>query len=76
MVFHTTEQITKRFIESGWNRNVSFKELSLNEAKRKGYLFAITGINKGRKYFIMSVCGNIYDDKGKLVMYNIPVCSK
>ena len=76
MVFYTTEQITKKFIEGGWNKNISFKELSLKEAEEAGYTFAITGINKGRKYFIMNICGNIYDDKGKLVMYNIPICSK
>lgn len=73
MIFNTVEQITNNFIKDGWNNNTSFEELELKEAEEKGLLFAIKGIKKGRKYFKMNGCNNIYDDKGKITLYNIPV---
>lgn len=69
--FTSTEQIREKFIKDGWDKDTSFKELSLEEAKEKGYLFAINGIIKGKKYFKMNVSGNIYDNTGKIVYYNI-----
>lgn len=70
-MFNDIEQIRDKFIKDGWNESVSFQELSMQEAKEKGYLFIIDGINKGKKYFKMNVCGNIYDDRGKLILFNI-----
>ncbi len=58
--FKNVAEITKFFINNGWGENTAFYELSEKEAKEKGYHFAISGIEKGRKYFIMGVCGNIY----------------
>lgn len=72
-MFKTTEQITNKFIKDGWSKNTSFEELKLQEAEEKGLLFAVEGIKKGRKYFKMNTCNNIYDDKGKIALYNIPV---
>lgn len=71
MMFTNVEQIREKFIKDGWNKNTSFVELSLEEAKEKGYLFAISGIAKGKKYFKMNVSGNIYNNKGKVLIYNI-----
>lgn len=75
MTYKTIEQITNKFIKDGWSKNTSFEELELKEAEEKGLLSAIEGIKKGRKYFKMNICNNIYDDKGKIVLYNIPVRS-
>lgn len=69
MEFRTTEEITKSFISDGWNTGISFSELTLNEAQEKGYLFAVNGIKRGRKYFKMDATGNIYDDNGKIAMF-------
>lgn len=74
MKLNNVEQITKKFITDGWSENTSFTELSLEEAKQNGYTFAINGIIKGIKYFKMSVTGNIFNDKGEVVYFNIPVC--
>jgi len=74
MKFSTVKQITNEFIKEGWNKNISFTELSLKEAKEKGYLFAINEIKNGRKYFKMNVSENIYNDNGKIALYNIPCC--
>lgn len=70
-MFNTVEQIRDKFIKDGWNESVSFQELSMKEAKEKGYLSVIADINNGRKCFKMNICGNIYDDKGKLIYFNI-----
>lgn len=69
MAFKTAEEITKSFISDGWNTDTSFSELTLDEAKEKGYLFAVNGIKKGRKYFKLDATGNIYDENGNLVMF-------
>lgn len=69
MKFGTTEEIAKKFIADGWNPNTFFSELTLDEAKEKGYLFAVNGIKKGRNYFKMDATGNIYDDNGKIALF-------
>lgn len=69
--FKSVEEITRFFITDGWGENTVFSELSEKEAKEKGYHFAVRGMEKGRKYFVMGVCGNIYDDNGKISMFNI-----
>lgn len=70
--FKNAEEITRFFINDGWGENTTFTELSTQEAEEKGYLFAVDGIKKGKKYFAMGVCGNIYDDSGKIACFNIP----
>lgn len=67
----TAEEMTKKFLKDGWGPNTSFSELTLDEAKEKGLRFVIEGINKGRKFFRMNVCNNIYDDTGKLVSFDL-----
>lgn len=71
MVFANVEQIREKFIKDGWNKNISFEELSLKVAKEEGYLFAVNEITKGKKYFKMKVSGNIYNDKGKIALFNV-----
>ena len=48
--FKNVEEITKSFINDGWNESTTFSELSEKEASKKGYSFAVNGIRKGRKY--------------------------
>lgn len=69
--FNNAKEITRFFINDGWGENTTSLELSKKEAEEKGYYFALGGMEKGRKYFIMGACGNIYDDNGKIVMFNI-----
>lgn len=74
MVFTNVEQIRVKFIKDGWSENTSFEELSLKEAKENGYLSISNEIAKGKKFFKMNISGNIFNDKGKIVMYGL--CSK
>ncbi len=70
--FKTVEQITNKFIKDGWGKNTSFEELSLEEVSENG-MSLVAGIKKGIKYFKMNICNTIYDDKGKVVLYDIPI---
>lgn len=69
--FNNAEEITRFFVNDGWGKDTTFSELSEKEAREKGYTFAVTGIKTGRKYFVMGICGNVYDDNGKIAMFNI-----
>ena len=72
MTFTNVEQIREKFIKDGWSENTSFEELSLKEAEEKGYLFFQREIAKGKKYFKMNVSGNIFNEKEKIVIYDVP----
>ena len=69
----TVEEMKKKFVNDGWSKDISFSELTLEEAKEKGYLFAIDGINNGQKFFVMNGNGNIYKSDGEIACFNIPV---
>ena len=69
----TVEEMKKKFVNDGWSKDISFSELTLEEAKEKGYLFAVDGINKGQKFFVMNGNGNIYKSNGEIACFNIPV---
>jgi hypothetical protein len=69
--YNNVNEITKAFIKKGWNKDTTFQEVTITEAKERGLLFAIDAYNKGRKIFKMNVTGNIYSDTGELLMFNI-----
>ena len=66
----TAEKMKEKFLKDGWN-NINFEEVTKKEAEEKGLLFAILGIAKGKKYFRMVESGNIFDENGKIVMFNL-----
>lgn len=57
-------------VDEEW-KTVEYDTKEEAEAKEKGYLFAINGISKGRKYFKMNVNGNIYNDHGEIALFNL-----
>jgi len=71
MTFANVEQIREKFIKDGWSDNISFEELAFKDAEEKGYSFVLDDIAKGEKYFIMNNNGNVYNNKGKIVFFNI-----
>ena len=67
--FNSSQEITEYFIKNGWTKDTSFSELTLEEAEKRGYYFAIRGLKKGHKFFIMNICENIYDEYGQLKLF-------
>lgn len=65
--YTSIDEITKDFIRQGWN-NPTFKELEKND---EYYDVFQPKILKGNKYFVMIETGNVFDDRGKIAMYNI-----
>lgn len=70
--YTNTKEISESFIRNRWSENTSFSEVPLDEAKEKGLYFAVEAIKKGRKIFRMNICGNIFSNSGKLLMFHIP----
>lgn len=69
--FKTVDEIRNAFIKEGWNNETNFTELTLKQAQEKGYLSIASDIKNGKKYFVMNVSLNIFDDEGKIAYYNI-----
>ena len=67
--YTTTEEIKQAFIKDGWSKNTSFTELTVEEAEKRGMIYAVNEIKQGRKYFKMNVSGNIFNDRGKLILF-------
>jgi len=69
--FSTVEEMKSHFISKGWTEGISFRVVLAAEAKGHGWAFMIPEIQNGRKYFILNDTGDVYDDSGKIVMYNL-----
>ena len=70
-MFKNTEQIKNSFIKSGWSESIQFEEVTITEAEQIGVDSIVGKIKNGRKYYRMLFSGNIYDDNGSIVLYNI-----
>ena len=68
-MFKTVEEIRKHFVNDGWGKDTSFRELTIDEAKKTGLSFTIDGLTKGKRYFVMNICNNLYDENGKLLCF-------
>lgn len=72
MRYKTCEEIQEAFIADGWGSDTTFTEITDEEAEHHGY-YIKQAFSHGRKFFRMNVSGNIYDDEGKIALYNIPI---
>ena len=72
-MFKNVKDIREFFITDGWGKNTDFEELTIESLEKIGVQSVIKNAEQGHKYFRMLFCGNIYDDKGNLVLYDIPV---
>lgn len=64
--FNNCEEIKEHFIKSGWNKDINFEEIGIED----------TGViplekYKNKRYFKMKNTGNIFDENGKIFLYNI-----
>ena len=74
IMFKNAEEIAKSFIKKGWGKDTSFSELSIEEAEKIGNTNIISGMKKGKKYFKMNICKDIYDENCELIMFDMPTC--
>lgn len=71
-MYNTVEQIKAAFVKDGWSSNTEFSELTMQEAKEIGCYSIMRDMERGKKFFRMAVTGNIFDNRGEIVIYNIP----
>lgn len=69
-MYKNIEDIKTAFIKDGWSENIEFSEVTENEI---GSCSMAKALREGRKFFKMLSSGNIYDDKGDIFFFNIPV---
>jgi len=67
----SVQEMTEMFIKRGWSSNISFSELSMHEAEELGCLSIIAKMKKGKAFYKMAVSGNIYDENGHIVLFNL-----
>jgi hypothetical protein len=72
-IFKNANEISNAFQLNGWDKDTTFEEVTMEEAEIRGLLFAVSEIKAGRKIFKMNVTGNIYNQSGDLLMYNISI---
>ena len=72
-IFENANEISNAFQLNGWNEDTTFEEVTMEEAEIRGLLFAVSEIKAGRKIFKMNGTGNIYNQSGDLLMYNISI---
>lgn len=75
MTYKSEAEITAAFINDGWSKNTAFTELSFDDAREIGKYF-VDLMLKGTKLFRMNICGNVYDDTGKLLLFDIASISE
>lgn len=71
--YKTVEEITEAFIKQGWSvETAKFEELTIEKAEAMGLgSDTIYKIMDGKKLFIMTSTGNVYDNKGDIYWFNI-----
>ena len=62
--FNSANDIRDSFIKSGWGTQTAFEELTKKTVEK-------VHLNTNRKYFRMIFTGNIYDENGKIALYNL-----
>ena len=70
MKFKTCEEIKFAFVKKGWNNDIEFTEVQ-DEEKISIFGEYCGKPLLGKKLFKMAISGNIFDDTGKIVYYNI-----
>lgn len=70
-MYNTAEQIKAAFVKDGWLSDIEFEELTKPEAEKIGSWTILRDMERGRKFFRMLSTGNVFDDRGSVVIYNI-----
>ena len=67
--YKSVKEITEAFIEDGWNKDIKFRELDIDEAHREGYCSIEEKLKRGKKFFVMEQTGNVFDEHGGIAVY-------
>lgn len=70
--YKCAEDLKAAFIADGWSANIEIREATPEEIEKSGHYINNAAAN-GNKFYIMVGNGNMYDDSGRIVYYNIPV---
>lgn len=64
--FNNCEEIKERFIKNGWNKEIKFEEIRIEDT-------GVTPLekHKNKRYFQMKNTGNVFDENGEIFLYNI-----
>lgn len=68
-IYSTVEEIKAAFVEDGWSKNINFEIASVEDVH--GSISIKNKIKAGKKFFIMTETGNIFDDTGKIALLNL-----
>lgn len=68
--YMSADAITAAFIADGWTLSEPFRDATAEEIENAGY-YVKSAAENGEKFYIMSN-GNMYDQRGKIVYFNIP----
>ncbi len=71
-MYDTAEHIRKASVKDGWSSNVQLSELTMQDAEKIGCFSILRDMERGKKFFRMAVSGNIYNNRGEVVIFNIP----
>lgn len=72
-MYNTTEQIRAAFVKDGWSSNIEFLELTMEDVKKIGSWSILRDMERGKKFFRMVSTGNIFNNRGEVVIFNIPI---
>ena len=69
----TSEEFKDLLFKNGWkSKDVSFHELTIEEAQEKGYLDLYYDIiDKNKQFFMMNENGWVFDTKCNLLKHNL-----
>lgn len=70
--YKCAEDMKAAFVADGWSADIEVREATAEEIEKSGYYIKSAAAN-GSKFYIMAGSGNMFDDCGKIVYYNIPV---
>lgn len=73
--YKCAEDMKAAFIADGWSADIDVREATAEEIEKSGYYIKSAAAN-GSKFYIMAGSGNMYDDHGKIVYYNIPAATE
>ena len=73
--YKCADDMKAAFIADGWSADIDVREATAEEIEKSGYYIKSAAAN-GSKFYIMAGSGNMYDDHGKIVYYNIPAATE